>query len=144
MGRTYRFDDTHIERSRAMKRSWRKRREYPKGICDYCFEPVYSGGKKKGDKYYHKTCYEFLKQGLTRRQTGFAYANPNIDYLRLLKNPRPPVQWWAEMWPRIVKEYPRQARESLEHYRKSVSNIIAGIWYKYPQATREKLIKKYG
>lgn len=232
-----------IDRSKVMKRIWRERRSHPKGICDYCHKPVYAGGIKtgRGREFFHKTCYNFKKVGLTRRQT--AFVNPkghscdemewrctkcgsdDIRYLssdgetrggmlyfayrcvkcghygeevygtsyarstnpgeawhtkrakELLKgareadssvhrehlihmhdahvdsaiaskrmgmpNPRPPAKWWATMWTRMSAEYPRKARESLKSYRKSIDTIVAGVWWKLPKRTREKLIRKY-
>ena len=58
-------------------------------------------------------------------------------------NPRPPSAWWAKMWPRVAAGYPRKARESLKKYRGDISRILAGIWWKLPQATRKRLVRRY-
>ena len=58
-------------------------------------------------------------------------------------NPRPPAVWWSRMWAKTAAGYPRKAGETLEHWRADISRITAGIWWKYPEATRQRLIRRY-
>jgi hypothetical protein len=53
-----------------------------------------------------------------------------------MNNPRPPKKWFNDMRSRMKKEYPRRSDES-------ITRITAGIWWQYPEATRERLIKEY-
>jgi len=59
-------------------------------------------------------------------------------------NPRPPAAWFSRMAARVAAHYPRERGESLASYRKSISKIVAGIWYNFSAATRKRLIRKYG
>ena len=59
------------------------------------------------------------------------------------QNPRPPTAWFSRMFSRIAAGYPRRANENMEKYRAEISRITAGIWWNFPAATREQLIKKY-
>lgn len=51
-----------------------------------------------------------------------------------MKNPRPPKAWMHHMKTRIRKQYPD---------RDDLDRIISGIWWSYPQETRDRLIKEY-
>jgi len=53
-----------------------------------------------------------------------------------MDNPRPPKGFFERMRPTIVKQYPRRSK-------KVQDRIIAGIFWHYPEATREKIIKQY-
>ena len=59
------------------------------------------------------------------------------------QNPRPPKVWFSQMWSKVAVGYPRRAKETLEHYRGEINRIVAGIWWKLPEATRHQLIEKY-
>jgi len=51
-------------------------------------------------------------------------------------NPRPPAAWFAETKARIKGSYPRASKGRLDR-------ITAGIWWKLPESTRERLIERY-
>ncbi len=51
-------------------------------------------------------------------------------------NPRPPSAWWTSMMPRVRAQYPKFGKERL-------SQILGGIWYKYPEGTRARIIREY-
>lgn len=136
-------------RSELMKAVWRKRkREGGKAICFFCKKPIFAGGVAYQGRKFHKSCLESMKFGLTKKQAGV--ANPKRRtrdsyefYGARELNPRPPARWWAIMWSKTAASYPRKAGETLKHYRASISRIVAGIWWKFDEATRKRLIKKY-
>ena len=136
-----------MRRSEISKATWRKRkREGGKATCAFCGMAIYSGGVTKGGFAWHKGCLEAKMAGLTPRQMG---KNPRRSrdsyqfYGAKGLNPRPPAKWWATMWARTAASYPKKASESLEKYRADISRIVGGIWYKFPGATRARLIKRY-
>ncbi len=51
-------------------------------------------------------------------------------------NPRPPAAWWTHMMARARAQYPKFGKERL-------SQILGGIWYRYPEATRARIIREY-
>ena len=59
-------------------------------------------------------------------------------------NPRrPPATWFARMFPKIAAGYPRKSGETIEHWKKEMSRITAGIWHSYPEATKQELTRRY-
>lgn len=59
------------------------------------------------------------------------------------RNPRPPKVWFDNTKRRLKREYPRYNRETKQHYEKAITQIAGGIWWKYPAATRQRLIAEY-
>ncbi len=51
-------------------------------------------------------------------------------------NPRPPSAWWTAMMPRVRAQYPKFGKERL-------SQVLGGVWWKLPEATRKRIIKEY-
>jgi len=80
--------------------------------------------------------------GARALNTGGGTAYP-ANLVRSTKNPRPPAGWWAQMWPKIAAQYPKKKGETIEHYKKAINTIVAGIWWKYPQKTKDRLIRYY-
>ncbi len=71
-----------------------------------------------------------------RSRDGFVYEATTL-------NPRPPAAWFSRMFAKVSTGYPRKAGETLEHWRKDIGRITAGIWWKYPAETRAGLIRQY-
>ena len=126
----------------------KRKREGGKATCSFCKKPIFAGGVKYLSKPFHKSCLESFKFGLTRKQAGV--ANPKRRtrdsyefYGAKELNPRPPAAWWSRMWAKTAAAYPREVGETLKHWKAGVSKIVGGIWWKFPEATRARLIKKY-
>lgn len=49
---------------------------------------------------------------------------------------RPPKKWFYDMLKRVRKRYPKFSAKRL-------AKITAGIWHKFSDATRARLLKKY-
>ena len=114
-----------------------------------------------GEYFSHRAGQEetnLIKMGMTKEQikeidrdilSSFPSRNPRglRDAYRFYGaeelNPRPPARWWAKMFPQVAAGYPRRAKESLKKWREDISRILGGIWWKMPEATRERLIRKY-
>lgn len=54
----------------------------------------------------------------------------------LTANPRPPTGFFEDMRPKMRKQYPGRTSEERD-------KIIAGIFWKYPEKTRKRLIEEY-
>jgi len=66
---------------------------------------------------------------------------------------RPPAEWMAKMRIRVMAQYPdvRSIRKEpcksiarKKGYKAGIDCIVAGIWHDYSDATKRRLIKKYG
>jgi len=59
-----------------------------------------------------------------------------------MTNPRPPALWFSRMWSKTALQYPQNG-ESLDKWKERVSRVTASIWWKLPQVTKDKLLKRY-
>lgn len=57
MGKTPRVSR---KRSQAVKAAWRRRKRQHawKGICPVCQAPVWTRGLKRGNRWYHRRCWQ--------------------------------------------------------------------------------------
>ena len=56
---------------------------------------------------------------------------------------RPPSAWFTKMLKRVAAQYPKEKVESKGAYRQALSRIVGGIWARFDDATRLKILQKY-
>ena len=56
---------------------------------------------------------------------------------------RPPAAWFAKMLARMRAGYRKRKGQSEESYKDALGRIVGGIWSKFSDATRRKILLKY-
>jgi hypothetical protein len=90
-----------------------------------------------------------IARQLNRKYTWWDNANPAPDQ-RMWQlgpsalNPRPPKEWWDEMFVKVKKTYSRKTSVHPRITGKArLSAIVGHIWWSLKPKTRKKLIKYY-
>ena len=76
----------------------------------------------------------FRGRRLPRRNPQYAYGKTGF---------RPPKKWWTKMITDARSGYKRIPGMTEKEYNAALSQIVGGIWSKFDQETREKILRRY-